>query len=335
MNARGRALAAAGVVLAIAGVPARAQTLGQRGFVDVRGFLFPQNAPNDPEHAVGEVLVREEAFLKPLPWIQFAAGVDLRADTHDRVHRSWQIDFRDRGTLRPAISIRRLSATATHGSLTADLGKQFIRWGKTDIVTPTDRFAPRDFLNVVDTEFLAVSGVRGVWQHESETVNLVWVPWPTPSRTPLLDQRWTPVPPDGLPGSFLDARAQPFKGSQTGVRWEHTGGYEYSLSFFDGFNHLPDIEAQPVVAGGTVQIAITKRYPAIRMYGGDVAIPTTWFTAKGEAAYFTTTTPGADEYVVYVLQLERQTGEWLVVGGYAGEAVTKRGTAATFAPDRE
>jgi hypothetical protein len=41
-----------------------------------------------------------------------------------------------------------------------------------------------------------------------------------------------------------------------------------------------------------------------------------------------------DEDVLYVLQLERQTGEWVLVGGYAGEAVTARRAALTFAPDR-
>jgi hypothetical protein len=66
----------------------------------------------------------------------------------------------------------------------------------------------------------------------------------------------------------------------------------------------------------------------------DAAVPTRWFTIKGEAAYFTSASPATDEYVLYVVQLERQTGEWLLVAGYAGEAVTERRAALTFAPDR-
>ena len=76
-------------------------------------------------------------FVKPASWIQFAAGADIRANTHDQVDSSWAVDFADRGTLRPALSIRRLSATITRGPVTVDVGKQFIRWGKTDIVTPS------------------------------------------------------------------------------------------------------------------------------------------------------------------------------------------------------
>jgi hypothetical protein len=55
---------------------------------------------------------------------------------------------------------------------------------------------------------------------------------------------------------------------------------------------------------------------------------------KGEAAYFTTSEAETDEYVLYVLQLERQTGEWVFVAGYAGEVVTRDSGVSSFAPDR-
>ena len=302
---------------------AAAQTLTHRGFVEGNTFLFPQQAPNDPRRAIGDVLAREEVFFKPAPWMQFAGGLDLRANSHDQVDDRWRLDLDDRGVRRPRLSLRRLTATFTHGPLTIDAGKQFIRWGKADIINPTDRFAPRDFLNVVDTEFLAVSGVRGVVAHGDETFEAVWVPRFTPSRVPLLDQRWTVVPDVAAAAPFASAGATLPEGSETGVRWGHVGaGYEYSLSFFNGFNPLPNIG----LAGLT--------YPAIRSYGADAAVPTKWFTIKGEAAYFTSSTPATDEYVLYVVQLERQTGEWVIVAGYAGEAVTAHRSALSFAPDR-
>ena len=139
-----------------------AQTFSQRGFVEGRGWSYPQDAPNDPVNGVADLLVREDLFIKPATWIQFAAGADVRANSHNQVDRTWPVDFDffDRGRLRPALTVRRLSATLSRGPLTVDVGKQFIRWGKTDIVTPTDWFAPRDFLNVIDNEFLPVSAAR-------------------------------------------------------------------------------------------------------------------------------------------------------------------------------
>jgi hypothetical protein len=70
------------------------------------------------------------------------------------------------------------------------------------------------------------------------------------------------------------------------------------------------------------------------MAGGDAAVPLAAFTIKGEAAYFGTDDPRADEYCLYVIQLERQSGEWFFVGGYAGEVVTTSRVQAAFAPDR-
>src|SRR5204863_2626664 len=122
----------------------------------------------DPVNVVGDLLAREEVFVKPAAWLQFAAGVELRANSHDQIEDDWRIDFGDRGVRRPRIAVRRLAATVTRGRFTIDVGKQFIRWGKADILNPTDRFAPRDFLNVVDTEFLGVTGVRGVAQRERD-----------------------------------------------------------------------------------------------------------------------------------------------------------------------
>jgi len=326
-------VALAAVALALSPGATAAQSITQRGFVDATVVFYPQDATNDRVQLVGDLIAREEVFVKPAAWVQFAGGLDARANTHDQVERSWRLDLGDRRPLRPALSLRRLTATFTHGPWTVDAGRQFIRWGKADIVTPTDHFAPRDFLSVIDNEFLPVAGVRAAVQWRSESIEGVWVPLFTPSRTPLLNQRWTAVPEGAASLSLVDASGPLPEGSQAGVRWGHTtGAYEWSASFFDGFNHLPDIsltpEASPFVVG------IAKSYPDLQSYGFDLAVPTRWVTFKGETAYFTSASPTSDTYVLYVVQLERQTGEWMLVGGYAGEVVTEQRAQLTFAPDR-
>ena len=47
-----------------------------------------------------------------------------------------------------------------------------------------------------------------------------------------------------------------------------------------------------------------------------------------------TASAAADDFVLYVVQLERQSGEFSLVGGYAGEVITKRRSTFDFAPDR-
>ena len=306
----------------VAAACVRGQTFTQRGFLDVTTLTYPQSAPSDSGHFVSEALLRYEAFYKLTPKFQFNGGVDFRTDTHREVARDLDFSWADRQTPRPAVAVRRFSATYSSGPLTIEAGKQFIRWGKADILNPTDRFAPQDFLNVVQTDFLGVTGARVTVGGQSNTLELVWVPLFTPSRTPLITQRWV-VLPQGIP--FTDGGARYPGGSQFGARWNHTGAAEYSLSFYDGRNHLPLYEPS---------LQLRRFHPQMRMYGGDLAVPLSKLTIKGEAGYFTSTTRQADEYLLYVIQLERQQGEWSFTGGYAGEVVTERRNILNFAPDR-
>src|SRR4051794_17820273 len=100
------------LVLLICGTSdARAQLVSQRGFVDVRGTAFPQETPNDSTRAVGDALLREDLFVKPLPWLQIAVGAAARFDSHDQVADDWRPARADRGPRRPRLSLRRASAT--------------------------------------------------------------------------------------------------------------------------------------------------------------------------------------------------------------------------------
>ena len=323
-------------VLAFAlAVPAGALAQGftQRGFFEGRGVLYPQTAPADDRLAGADALLRYEPAVTPVSWLTIAGSFDARIDTLGYVERSWRVDWLDQTRLRPALSVRRLIATFSRGGLSVDLGRQFIRWGKADIQNPTDRFAPRDFMDVVVTDFLAVAGARLTYEREGRSIDLVWVPAFTPSRPPLADGRWSVSTPPTEFVAVVDGGAEYPGGSQFGARWNHTmSGFEYSFSYYDGYNHLPLFDARfnPMPP----QIEVVRVFPRIRMYGADAAWPLKWFTLKGEAGYFTSSDQRADEYALFVIQAERQVGEWFFVGGYSGEVVTKKRYFTSFAPDR-
>ena len=296
-------------------VSAAAQSFTQRGYLETGGFFFPQDAANDSGHAVGEALFRYEAFYKAAPGLRFAGAFDAALDTHLETSRDGSFSWWDRGARRPLFAVRRLSAIYSRGKLTVELGKQFVRWGKTDVLNPTDRFAPRDFLNVVDSDFLGITAARVTYGTQSDTVDVVFEPRLTPSRVPLLNQRWAVLPagipiaeqPAGFPG-----------GPQFGARWNHIGSAaEYSFSFYNGYDNLPLYRGQLQLA--PLGVDLTRFYPQMRMYGGDLAIPLRLVTVKAEAGYFTSSTPAADHYGLWVLQLERQVGEWNFAAGYAGQ----------------
>jgi hypothetical protein len=323
------------LVLLLAATTCEAQTYTQRGFLENGVTVYPEAAPNDRTRAVGESLIRYEGFYKPASAFQIAGAIDLRLDTHHQVARDLRLSWQDRELRRPLAEVRRLSAIYHRGAVTFEAGKQFVRWGKTDILTPTDRFAPRDFLTVVDNDFLPITAARLTVEKGSNTFDAVWSPWLTPSRIPLPDQRWA-VALEVPTGIQLHDDGPEFPGGpQMGVRWNHIGTIEYAASVYEGFNHLPAFQASPRLTTQGIQVGIRRFYPKMLMVGGDIAVPTPWLTLKGEAAHFSSTDDRADAVVLYVLQLERQSGEWFFVGGYAGEAVTKDGTqTGDFAPDR-
>lgn len=315
-------------------VPANAQEFTYRGFGQIQSTVYPQTTPQDDDRVGAEALFRFEAAYKPADWLTLSGSIDARGDTFEQVERESRFDVRDRGFLRPALSLRHATATVRKGTVAVDIGKQFIRWGKADILNPTDRFAPRDFIEVTDDEFLAVIGARGQYERGAHSIDLVWVPTFTPSRLPLLGRRWAPVQPQtiGTTG-FLDLDPELPNHSQYGVRWNALGpGFELSLSYFDGFNHLPQFTAIPL--SGRPLVALQRTYAPLRMGGADAAVPLPWFTVKGEIASLFTTSDEADDVVVYVVQLERQSGELSLVAGYAGEIVTERRSTFDFAPDR-
>jgi hypothetical protein len=310
-----------------------AQNFEQRGFIENQTLFYPQTAPNDSGNIVDQILLRWEASYQLAPWLKFSGAIDARADSHEQTERIWNLDVDDRSIRRPALSLRRASATMHKGKLTAELGRQFIRWGKADILNPTDRFAPKDYLSsVVSSDFLGVVAARVTYESGSNTIDVVWQPLFTPSRTPLLNQRWTALPSEAQGIPIIDHGARYPGGSQYGARFNHVGaGYEASFCFFDGYNNLPYFTA----FGSTSGVDLQRYYPKLRLYGADLAVPLSWFTVKTEGAYFTSTTAGADEYALYVIQLERQVKEWSFVGGYAGEIVTRSsGNPLEFAPDR-
>jgi hypothetical protein len=120
---------------------------------------------------------------------------------------------------------------------------------------------------------------------------------------------------------------------QYGARWNlRASAIEFSLSYVDGVNHLPSFSATPL--SGRPLVALRREYAPLRSAGADAALPLPWFTLKGEVAWLTTTSSTVDDVVQYVIQMDRQSGEFSLVWGYAGEVVTARRSVFDFAPDR-
>jgi len=313
----------------LAPLTAHAQ-LSYRGLVEIGVTGYPQSAPNDPTQGVTDVLARFEPSIDITRSVRLAASFDARMDTHDEVARRWEVDYWDRGLTRPALAVQRLVLTLTHGPMTLELGKQFVRWGQVDIISPSDRFTARDYLMPLATEALATTAARFTLTGRGHTFELVAAPRMVPSRTPLLSHRWIGVRAAGF--DLADGGAIYPGGGQYGVRYNRIASrVEYSASFFQGYNPLPRLAVTPA---GPATASITRLYPAVRAYGVDAVVPLPGVALKAEAAWIESRHRDTDDYGLYVVQVERQQHEWLFIGGYVGEFVTADRGAITYAPDR-
>src|SRR4051812_9566086 len=108
-------------IVAFGAAEASGQHISHRGFAEVVGTGFAQNTPTDTTRGIGDVLLREEVFVTPLPWLQLALGADARANTHEQVSDDWRPDLADRGVRRPPLSLRRVAATVAYRAVTVDV----------------------------------------------------------------------------------------------------------------------------------------------------------------------------------------------------------------------
>ena len=329
-------LALTAIAIPIAG----GQGLEYRGFLETSARIFPYVRTQDSGRVIGDALFRLEAGYRPRTWLLVEAGLDARADTHRQVDRSPGLTWWDRGFERPALAVRRMNFTLRGGRFTAQFGKQVIRWGAAGILNPTDRFAPRDYLSVVESEVLPVTAARASYETVDMRIEFVAAPRMTPSRSPLARQRWAPLPVDYPPNAEILQPEPPYPNrAQWGVHLSRAWGkLDYSFNFFDGNDHAPLgdqalISVQPWVA------LITRRYPRIRMYGGDLVYTARYVTLRAESAYFASKpeAPGVgrgDDYALYVIEAERQSGkvQWTVA--YANKALLEDRKSYSFDPQR-
>lgn len=149
-------------------------------------------------------------------------------------------------------------------------GRQIIAWGRTDAVNPTDNLVMRDFTLATPEDADQKSGVgalKGAYSAGDFRIIAAWLPEFRPNRLPF---------PKGTP--LMDEEKPDGTWSQWAAKLEYTASdYEYSVSYFDGFDHNPDF----ALTGA----GVTMRYGRLKVYGADGAFTSGRYGFRAEAAY--------------------------------------------------
>jgi hypothetical protein len=352
----------AGLLLVLLAPPSEAlaeMAWGYGGFLESRAEVYPQRPHPADTHALA--LGHAQLWIQGMVHqrLSWRTSGDLRLDTHDNVDRHRWLDLSQRGLQQPAGALRELYVTVNLGSVDVRLGKQEIRWGRADGFNPTDNLVPYDYLNIVAEERIPVPAAKMDVYIGDTRLEAAWIPWFTPTRLPLLNQRWFPRLPTSTKAplgpmgeeidvalAFDDGRidfpARTLRNGQWGVRWNQVvGGGEFSLSYFDGFDDLPVFRPttapQPLVAvRPQLLITLDREYHRMRVFGADYASALGPFGVRGELAYFDveSSAPLNRDRLVFVIGLDRTWGDWFAIVQYTDQIPARDVQDALVFPDQ-
>ncbi len=168
------------------------------------------------------------------------------------------------------------------------LGQQFIFWGKTDWINPTDNINPWDYVNIsaeVEDYRLPVTAARANFYLGPVTLQSVWVPRFMANRIPL----HLPDVMGGLPVRSLPTQvpSNKLRNSEFGFKADFSlWNVDYSLSYYNGYDKNPTIRIQFEAQNHDFLRRIS--YERQQIFGADFVTTFNKFALKGEGAYFLT-----------------------------------------------
>ena len=177
-------------------------------------------------------------------------------------------------------------------SLDLRIGKQFIFWGKTEWINPTDNINPWDYANIsaeIEDYRLAVNAVKADLYLGPFTVEGVLVPVFTPDRIPgpgvqAAGQRSAGPPWFGT--TLPEAR---LKNAQAAFRLMHSlAGVDWSISYYRGHQHKPQMRPVTRCIPDPCRLGLGQFYPRIQIFGADFQKVFGRWGIRGEGAYYRT-----------------------------------------------
>lgn len=167
-----------------------------------------------------------------------------------------------------------------------NIGKQLLAWGRADGLNPTDNLSPKDFTQLApkDSDLReGIVAVNGQYQLENSTLSLLWFPAAASHRIPV----------EQMPGVDYRIAEAPDK-PQYALQWDYLGASaDMSLSWFDGYDLMPDLRVGKVGAEGLDIILHNQR---LTVLGGDLSVAEGNRVWRAEIAWSQTDSSGTADF---------------------------------------
>jgi hypothetical protein len=319
-------------------------------------FYARRPNPSDTRSAIaGRFHLWSRATLTP--HFSWRGSLDFRLDTHHDVDRRRWADLSQRGLRQPAGALGEFYLDAKLGRLDLRAGKQEIRWGRADGFNPTDNLIPYEYIYTFSDQRIAVPALKADVYLGRARLEAAWIPFFTPTRLPLLNQRWFPelpstaVVPSGPTGTPVEARLLYREGlaalpgrtlgnGQWALRWNQSvPRAEFSVSYFDGFDDIAFFRATATLFPDAASplprflVSLNRDYYRLRSVGADFASELGPFGIRGELAYFDRTDPANRDHLLFIAGLDRSWGDWFLIVQYTGQKVSGKLENSAVFPD--
>ena len=259
--------------------------LGIKGEAVFKAFGYFDEVPADDRLYRAEGTLRLEWARQFAPWVGVKLVGEVRGDT-DGYASGVHFEVPDTARHRSVLGFPEATVNLHDGPVDLWLGKQFVAWGTADAYNPTDAINPYDYMDVLDTEKLAVYSASVRVQLGPASLVAVVVPVFTPSRLPLADSRWALSPPAGV-SAVVEDRELPGvdpANVQYAARVRTTlGGWDLSVSYYHGFEDVPEFRASAIQAApGKPALRVTPVFPRIDAVGMDFSTTVRGIEVHGE-----------------------------------------------------
>ena len=187
------------------------------------------------------------------------------------------------------------------GPVDVSVGKQYVFWGATDWVNPTDLFTPWDYVHIsseLEDYRIAPWALRATAWVRATSFDVVWVPWPVPNAIDFSD-----VAAEGFVLGDTELPDRSIANGDIGARVStRLGPVDLSVMGFHGLDKRPGMHVGvDAVSGATTDppiITMTPTHGMMNAVGGDVAWGAGPILLKGEIAnYWTEDLAGDDPFV--------------------------------------
>ncbi len=166
-------------------------------------------------------------------------------------------------------------------------GKQYVLWGQTDWVNPTDLFTPWDYAHMsseLEDYRVAPWAMRFTGWHQATSVDLVWVPLPMPHAMDFSDMEEA-----GLTVADPSLPKRTVANGDLGLRVAtNAAGFDLSAMAFTGLDKRPGMRTRMDLSVMPPVVEMIPTYKTMQAVGADLVRGFGPVLFKAEGAYYHT-----------------------------------------------